>query len=142
MKAPLAMIAFFLAMATSLCGCANTNQPAVSSSRAVYGVIDSIESSRDGSSDLGAGTVIGGVVGGVLGHQVGGGSGRDLSTIAGAVGGAVVGHQIEKSRRQSAYSVRVRLDNGDYETVTQQDVSDLRVKDRVRIENNRVLRDR
>lgn len=144
MKTPIALIA----IAALLGGCANTSTPnstrpvaSAPQSYVVYGVIDAIEAGQ-GSSELGAGTIIGGVVGGILGNQVGGGSGRDVATIAGAVGGAVVGHQIEKSRQQPTYNVRVRMNNGDYQTVTQQNVSDLRVGDRVRIENNVVTRDR
>ncbi|MHB1619191.1 MAG: glycine zipper 2TM domain-containing protein [Sulfuricella sp.] len=131
-------------------GCANTNSRPVSSSssysRADYGVIDAIEITRAssdgiGGSGIGAGAVIGGVLGGVLGHQVGGGTGKDVATVAGAIGGAMAGHEIEKSnKQQDAYRIRVRLDNGGVQTVTQQSINDLRVGDRVRIENDRVSR--
>ena len=125
-------------------GCANTDSRSTSSSPSysgvTYGVIDAIDTTR-GSSDIGAGAVIGGIVGGVLGRQVGGGTGQDVATVAGVVGGAVAGHQIEKgAKQQDAYRIRVRLDSGEYQTVTQQTVNDLRVGDRVRIENNRVSR--
>lgn len=147
MKTTQIIIATFFTAATLMGGCANTNQPTASSTSSdagvVYGVVDAIEASQDsgGSSSIGAGTVIGGVVGGLLGSQVGSGRGQDAATVAGVVGGAVVGHQIEKNRQQqSTYRVRVRLNNGGYETVTQQDIADLRVGDRVRIENNRVSR--
>ena len=150
MKTPQIVIATFLTAAALLSGCASTDtRPASSSSSysgASYGVIDAIETTRSGSdgiggSGIGAGAVIGGVVGGVLGHQVGGGTGQDIATVAGVVGGAVAGHQIEKStKQQDAYRIRVRLDNGGYQTVTQQSISDLRVGDRVRIENDRVSR--
>jgi outer membrane lipoprotein SlyB len=147
MKTNQVIVATFLAAATLMGGCANTNQPMTSSTSSytgvVYGVVDAIETSQgsSGSSDIGAGTVIGGVVGGLLGSQVGGGHGKDAATVAGVVGGAVVGHEIEKNRQQqSTYRVRVRLNNGGYEDVTQQDIADLRVGDRVRIENNRVSR--
>lgn len=150
MKTPRIVIATFLAVAALTGGCANTDsRPAPSSSSyygAAYGVIDSIEltsMSNDGigGSGIGAGAVIGGVVGGVLGNQVGGGTGKDIATVAGVVGGAMVGHQIEKSnKQQDAYRIRVRLENGGYQTVTQPSTSDLRVGDRVRIENNRVSR--
>ncbi|MHB1292568.1 MAG: outer membrane lipoprotein [Sulfuricella sp.] len=77
----------------------------------------------------------------MLGHQVGGGTGKDVATVAGVVGGAMAGHQIEKSNKpQDAYRIRVRLDNGGYQTVTQQSINDMRVGDRVRIENDRVSR--
>lgn len=148
MKTANIVIAAFLATAALMSGCANTNsRPPSSYYGADHGVIESIEMDRGsgdgtGGSGVGAGTVIGGVVGGVLGHQVGGGSGKDVATVAGVVGGAMVGHEMEKSnRQQDAYRIRVRLDNGQYQTVTQQSVTDFRVGDRVRIENGRVYRD-
>lgn len=130
-------------------GCANTDSRPVSSSpypshsrsAVAYGVIDSIETIRGGNDGIGAGAVIGGVVGGILGHQVGGGTGNDVATIAGVAGGAVVGHQIEKrNKQQDAYRIQIRLDRGGYQTVTQ-GITDLRIGDRVRIENNHVSRD-
>lgn len=112
-----------------------------------YGVVDSIstvQTEGNGSgSQLGIGTVIGGVVGGVLGNQVGGGTGRTVATAAGVVGGAVVGHQIEKNRNNNsaaAYQIRVRLDNGRYESYTQDTIGDMRNGDRVRVDNGRVSR--
>lgn len=154
MNTPRIVIATYLTVATLVSGCAsnesrpapytNEYRPAPSSSsysNIVYGVVDSIEITREAGSGIGAGTVIGGVVGGVLGHQVGGGTGKDVATVAGVVGGAMVGHELEKSNKpQDAYQIRVRLDNGGYQTVTQQSISDLRVGDRARIENNRVSR--
>lgn len=153
MKTSKLVIATFLTVAALLSGCANTDSRPSSStsssssySRAAYGVIDAIETTR-GSNDgiagsgIGAGAVIGGVVGGVLGHQVGGGTGKDVATVAGVVGGAMVGHEIEKSKKQQdAYRIRVRLDNGGYQTVTQQSIGNFRVGDRVRIDNDRVSR--
>lgn len=110
-----------------------------------YGVIDSIRLVKKDSNGnpIGIGTVIGGVVGGVLGNQVGGGTGRTVATAAGAVGGAVVGHEIEKNRNNNstAYRISVRLNNGAYETYTQDSIGDMRVGDRVRIDNGRVTRD-
>jgi outer membrane lipoprotein SlyB len=122
---------------------AQGNYPTSSQSYAAgYGVIEAIEAVPAGSSSpVNAGTVLGGVVGGLLGNQVGSGSGRTAATVAGAVGGAVVGNQIEQSRTaRQAYHIRVRLDNGSYQTIAQEDVGDLRVGNRVRIENNRVYR--
>lgn len=150
MKMPQIVIATFLTIAALMSGCANTDTRPVSSSpsysRVAYGVVDAIEITREsgggiGGSGIGAGAVIGGVVGGVLGHQVGGGTGKDIATVAGVVGGAMAGHQIEKStKQQDAYLIRVRLDNGGIQSVEQPSISDLRVGDRVRIENNHVSR--
>lgn len=134
--------AIFLAAAALMSGCANTDSRPVSSrnSNVAYGVIDAIETTRVSKSEIGAGAIVGGVVGGILGHQVGGGTGKDVATIAGVAGGAVVGHQLEKnSKQQDAYRIQVKLDHGGYQTVTQA-ISDLRVGDRVRIENNQVSR--
>ncbi|HUW28373.1 MAG TPA: glycine zipper 2TM domain-containing protein [Sulfuriferula sp.] len=139
-------------MATMLLGgCANSNpypdNQSGNSTRysSAYGIVDSINAVQTDSngSPIGIGTVIGGVVGGVLGNQVGGGTGRTVATAAGAVGGAVVGHEIEKNQNNSnsnAYRIGVRLDNGGYESFTQDDIGDMRVGDRVRIDNGRVTR--
>ncbi len=133
--------------AALMSGCANTNprsevSPSYPSTRSSgYGVIESIETIRASGGEIGVGTVLGGVIGGVLGNQVGGGSGKTAATVVGAVGGAVVGHEIEKrNQTQDAYHIRVRLDNGNYQTVTQDSLDDLQVGNRVRVENNRVSR--
>jgi outer membrane lipoprotein SlyB len=120
---------------------ATSSAPVYSSS---YGVVESIQmvNSSGGTGGIGPGAVIGGVAGGVLGNQVGGGSGKTAATVAGAVGGAVVGHQIEQRNRaqSAAYQIGVRLDNGSYQTVTQDTVADLQVGNRVRIESGRAYR--
>lgn len=144
------IIATFLSIAALMSGCASTDTSPVSSSSSysgsTYGVVDAIELVRGsgdgiGGSGIGAGAVIGGVVGGVLGHQVGSGTGKDVATVAGVVGGAMAGHQIQKSNKQEdVYRIRVRLDNGGHQTVTQQSTNDLRVGDRVRIESDRAYR--
>ena len=108
-----------------------------------YGVVDSINPIASNNSGIGIGTVIGGVVGGVLGNQVGGGNGKSVATAAGAVGGAMVGHEMEKNRNNAnstAYQIGVRLDNGNYENFNQAQIGNLRVGDRVRIDNGRVSR--
>jgi outer membrane lipoprotein SlyB len=117
-----------------------SNAPAYNSA---YGVVDSIQVVQASSGNSGVGgALVGGVVGGVVGNQIGGGSGRTLATAAGAVGGALVGNQIQRNNQQTrdVYQVGVRLDNGAYQTMTLDSVNDLRVGDRVRIENSRVYR--
>lgn len=119
-----------------------TSAPAYTSS---FGVVESIQmvSSAGSSGGIGPGALIGGVAGGVLGNQVGGGSGRTAATVAGTVGGAVIGHQVEQRNRAqeaAAYQIGVRLDNGSYQTVTQDAVADLQVGNRVRVENGRAYR--
>jgi outer membrane lipoprotein SlyB len=151
MKTREIIIVTMFTVAALMSACANTGYQHGSSppsySGTMYGVIESIEMTPGESggiagSGIGAGAVIGGVVGGVLGHQVGGGTGKDIATAAGVVGGAVVGHEIEKrnQQQQSVYRIQVRLDNGGYQTMTQQSLNDLRVGDRVRIENGNLYR--
>lgn len=111
-----------------------------------YGVVDSIQATRGqpAATGPGAGAVLGGVVGGLLGNQVGGGKGRTAATVAGVVGGAVIGNQVEQNNRNQAtadaFQINVRLDNGSFVAVTQDNASDLRVGNRVRIENGRAYR--
>lgn len=99
--------------------------------------IEPITHEQGGSGILG--TVIGGVAGGLLGHQIGGGSGQTIATIGGAVAGGVAGNQIQRragSNTETAYRVRVRLDDGRIATVTQRDIGALRVGDRARVAND------
>jgi outer membrane lipoprotein SlyB len=107
-----------------------------------YGTIDSIEVARVDPKTSGAGAVAGGLVGALLGNQVGSGNGRTAATAAGAIGGAVVGNNVEASREQprEVYQISVRLDNGDYRTVSQDSAYDLRAGNRVRVVDGRVYR--
>jgi outer membrane lipoprotein SlyB len=106
------------------------------------GTVDRIEVVRKGDTGNVAGTVIGGIVGGLIGHQIGHGSGNTAATIAGAAGGAVVGHEIEGRSRgpNEAFRVTVRYDNGAYQTIVRDDITDLRTGDRVRVEGGRIYR--
>ena len=106
------------------------------------GVVDRIEVVRKGDGNNVAGTVIGGIVGGLIGHQLGGGRGQTATTVLGAAGGAVAGNRIEEhSRRENeTFRITVRLDDGAYQTVMQEDIRDLRSGDRVRLEGDRVYR--
>jgi outer membrane lipoprotein SlyB len=147
MKAIHLVIATSFAATALISGCAGTDSRPVSSPSysssypSGYGVIDAIDIIRGSGNAIGGGTIIGAIVGGVVGHQVGGGRGNDVATVAGAVGGAVVGHEIEKGNRsQDVYRIRVRMENGGYQTVTQDSANDLRVGDRARVENDRVYR--
>src|SRR5262245_24215395 len=134
-----------LALSLGVAGCAsdrpnyssNPQQPYYggsypqSSAQAQTGYVDRIEVVNRNSSSNIAGTVIGGIVGGLIGTQIGSGSGRTAATIAGAAGGAIAGNAIEGRRRadNETFRVGVRLDNGAYQTVTQENISDLRTGD-------------
>jgi outer membrane lipoprotein SlyB len=158
MKTNRVVITALVAASTFIAGCAAPGYPQASSPYPAsgpagqqgqgyygsYGVVDSIQvvNTQSGPGGIGAGAVVGGLVGGLLGNQVGGGTGRGLATAAGVVGGAVVGNQVEQRNRQggTAYQVGVRLDNGGYQTYTQESIGDLNIGNRVRIDNGRVYR--
>jgi outer membrane lipoprotein SlyB len=106
-----------------------------------YGYVEAVEDVNAGSSGPGLGAIGGAIAGGVLGNQIGHGSGRAAATVGGAVLGGVAGHKVEEAirgRAGAAYRFRVRLDDGTYQTITQEQHDNLRVGDRVRIENGRV----
>lgn len=165
MKTTQAITAAVIAAAILLSGCASPyyssagSQPAVSqpypmtnypaatqSGYRSYGVVDSIQmiqANANSNNGIGVGAVMGGVVGGLLGNQVGGGSGKAVATVAGVVGGAMVGNQMEqgnKAQVRDMYQVRVRLDNGNYQTINQENLGNIRIGSRVRVENNQVYR--
>ena len=146
MKTTQSLAALMLVTATLVTGCAtNSPQSSYSSSQpesGSYGTIESIQMTRANQNSSGAGAVAGGLVGALLGNQVGSGRGRTAATVAGAVGGAVVGNEVEKNRAQGqdAYQISVRLDNGDYRTIVQDSVQDLRVGNRVRMVDGRAYR--
>ena len=106
------------------------------------GRVEAIEIYRaPDNKPVNGGTVIGGIAGGVIGHQIGSGRGNTAATIAGAIGGAVVGNEIEKKHVQATrYRITVRLDSGSSLIVEDTRDLNLRVGDRVRIENGRIDR--
>ena len=153
MKSTHTIAAILIASTAILSGCATTtstpynnggynNGPATNVSSG-YGTIDSIQVVRGSGNSGGAGAVVGGLVGARVGNQVGSGNGRTAATVAGAVGGAMVGNQVEANRNANAqdmYQINIRLDNGEYRSVTQDSVYDLRVGNRVRMVDGRVYR--
>lgn len=96
----------------------------------------------DGSSGNGGtlGAIIGAVAGGVLGNTIGKGDGRKATTVVGAVAGGVVGNQIGKRNDGSsaAWRIVVRLDNGQYATVTQREDPGVRNGDYVEVNGDHV----
>jgi outer membrane lipoprotein SlyB len=136
-----------LGTAALMSGCASNapQQTVYSASQpesSTYGTIDSIEVTRVAPKTTGAGAVAGGLVGALLGNQIGSGGGRTAATAAGAIGGAVVGNNVEENREQphEVYQISVRLDNGDYRTVAQDNAYDLHAGNRVRVVDGRVYR--
>ncbi|MFC5480850.1 glycine zipper 2TM domain-containing protein [Massilia suwonensis] len=157
MKAPHTLVAAVISAAALLSGCASSpsyndsysnngyNRGGYANTASMgYGVIESIQVTQAENRTSGGGAVVGALVGALAGNQIGSGSGRTAATVAGGVGGAMVGNNIEKNRNagsgQEMYQVNVRMDNGEYRTVVQDSVYDLRVGNRVRLVDGRVYR--
>lgn len=125
----------------------NDNVASSGNAYSSYGVVQSIDLVRQGSSgaagsSIGLGTIAGAVVGGVVGNQVGAGRGNTAATVIGAAGGAYVGHEMENRQRQNAdaYRISVRMEDGSYQSVTKNSNAGFRVGDRVRFENGDLQR--
>jgi outer membrane lipoprotein SlyB len=113
------------------------------SASAGYGTIESIQVTNGDGRTSGAGAIVGGLVGALAGNQVGSGGGRTAATVAGGVAGAAIGNNVERNRNAGdgqMYQVNIRLDNGEYRTVVQDSVYDLRVGNRVRVVDGRAYR--
>jgi len=128
--------AYLLAAATGSLAMAEVPVPAEE------GNVEAIEIYRaPDNKPVNGGAVIGGIAGGVIGHQIGSGRGNTAATIAGAVGGALVGSEIEKRQEQATrYRVTVRLDSGSSVIVEDQRKLNLRVDERVRVDDGRIHR--
>lgn len=113
-----------------------------------YGVVQSIElvqqerNSGIGGSGIGIGTLAGAAAGGLLGNQFGGGTGQTIATVAGVAGGAYAGNLYDNRQQQTAdaYRFSIRMENGSYQTLTQDTNAGFRVGDRVRINNGSLQR--
>ncbi len=112
-----------------------------SQSQYYFGTVDRIEVIHRNDPNNIAGTVIGGIIGGLIGSQIGGGSGQTVATVAGVAGGAYAGNQMQRQRAATGtFRVTVRLNTGAYQTVTTDNITDLRTGDRVRVDGNTVVR--
>lgn len=104
------------------------------------GLVESVREVKAPADPSGLGAAAGGVVGGLLGNQVGKGSGRTIATLIGIAGGAYAGHQVEKTQRTtSRWEVGVRMENGEYRTVTLDAEPVWRTGDKVRLQGNRLV---
>lgn len=108
------------------------------------GVVQDVQQvAIDGNSNGGTlGAVIGAVAGGVLGSTIGKGKGRTATTVAGAVAGGVIGNEVGKrsdgSSNGTGWRIVVRLDNGQYATVTQRADPGVRNGDYVEVRDGQV----
>jgi outer membrane lipoprotein SlyB len=161
MKTTRIFTAALIASGAILGGCASTSQPYDSGyaynsrydsrydnrhdNRASmgYGTIESIQVVRGDGRTSGGGAIVGGLVGALAGNQIGSGGGRTAATVAGGVAGAAIGNNVEANRNANGrdyYQINVRLDNGEYRTVTQDSVYDLHTGDRIRLVDGRAYR--
>lgn len=118
------------------------NTPVVASQGITFGNVSHIEIVPVANRTSGGGAILGAVIGGVLGHQVGGGTGRTAATAVGVVGGAVIGSQVEQRNQRDGeiYRVSVRLDTGRIAQFDFQQINDLRVGDRIKVQDGQLYR--
>lgn len=90
------------------------------------------------------GAVVGGLAGAALGSTIGGGSGRTAATVLGGVAGAAVGNSIARNQQgattQAGYRITMQSDQGVIRTYEVPATGDLRVGDRVRVDNGVIYR--
>lgn len=94
------------------------------------------------------GGIIGAVVGNIAGKHINDGDNRSAATVLGGAAGAVVGNRIGQRQESTAaagaggpaYRVTVQTDQGQWRTYEVGALGDLRVGDRVRVENGVIYR--
>ncbi len=94
------------------------------------------------------GGIIGAVVGNLAGKHINSGDNRTAATVLGAAGGAAVGNRVGQNQANTAaagaagpaYRVTVQTDQGAWRTYEVGALGDLRVGDRVRVENGVIYR--
>lgn len=84
------------------------------------GTVESVEPIQRETTPSGLGAIAGAVLGGLVGNQFGGGDGKAVATAIGAVGGGWAGNTVEKRmKKETAYRVAVRMDDGSVRTLEQ-----------------------
>ena len=117
--------------------------PAVAVVGVEYGRVSNIEFFQTAPTTSGVnipGAIVGGVAGAVVGSALSGG--RDAATVLGGVAGAAIGSQVNKPATvgSSVYRVTIQVDTGVTRTYDVPATGDLRVGDRVRVENGVIYR--
>lgn len=105
--------------------------------------IERVDGGTASAGGVGPGAVVGGVVGAAVGRQIGRHhDSRTAGTVLGALGGAVIGHQIERGRQPQGGVTRVtvRFDSGSVQSFDYAELGDLRVGDRVRLQDGQLYR--
>lgn len=124
-------------------GCSNSGGRNVQQSvqqQEQIGTVSSIQIIDTGSRGISGGAILGAVLGGVVGNQIGSGSGRKIATGAGVIGGAMAGNAMSKNANgdNQLYRVTIRQANGRTQQFDYQQIGDLQVGDRVRIEGSQI----
>jgi outer membrane lipoprotein SlyB len=90
------------------------------------------------------GAVVGGLAGAAIGSQIGGGTGRTAATVLGGVAGAAIGNQVQRNHQgvttAPGYRITMQSDQGVMRTFEVPATGDLRVGDRVRVDNGVIYR--
>ncbi len=87
---------------------------------AACGTVEAVTPVQRAGHASGVGAVAGGVLGAVVGNQVGNGNGKTLATILGGVAGGLAGNSVEKAvKKETVYSVRVKMEDGSARTLEQ-----------------------
>lgn len=101
----------------------------------IFATVESVRPVQLEGTRSPVGTIAGAVLGGIVGSTLGRGRGSDAGVVLGAVVGGAAGSAVEEgATRRPGLEVTVRLDNGEYRAVVQEDVGDdFRPGDRVRL---------
>lgn len=104
------------------------------------GTVSSIQIIDTASSGISGGAILGAVLGGVVGNQIGSGSGRKIATGVGVIGGGIAGNEINNAAKgdHQFYRVTVRQYNGRTQQFDYQQIGNLQIGDRVRIEGAQI----
>lgn len=109
-----------------------------------YGRVTNIEFFQAGATTSGInvpGAIVGGIAGAAVGNALSGG--RDAATILGGAAGAAVGSQVNRPGTVAGnpvYRVTIQTDAGGWRTYDVPATGDLRIGDRVRIDNGVIYR--
>jgi outer membrane lipoprotein SlyB len=108
-----------------------------------YGRITNIEFFQGGTATSGInvpGAIVGGVAGAVVGDALSGG--RGAATVLGGAAGAAIGSQVGRTQTpvSPVYRLTLQTDTGAFRTYDVPTTGDLRIGDRVRVENGVIYR--
>jgi outer membrane lipoprotein SlyB len=100
-----------------------------------FGTVQSVRLVKLEGTKSPVGTIAGGAIGGIAGSSIGRGKGAAVGAVLGAVAGGLAGSAVEEGvTRSQGVEVTVRMDDGRYMAVVQEDAGEgFRSGERVRI---------